>query len=322
MIEAIVIGRVGVDFTPAAPRTSLAAADTFVRAVGGFAGNIGTGLARLGIRTAVVSAVGDDGHGDHVRTFLAGEGLDVAPIVTRPGAGTQVAFFETWPPEQFPVTFYRPPPAPEMGLTLAELPIELLERIPLVIVSGSLLASEPARSTVLRILDDRRASRHRRPLSVTALDLDWRPTLWAEPAEAPSLIERAVRLSDVLIGSDGEFAAVGLRPDVVNEAGPGPGLIVLKHGADGVSLVTSLGKRSVPGIPVDVVCGLGAGDALTAAFAAGLLRGLDPAVAVERGNAAGAIVATRLMCSTAMPTPAEIDELLARIAVAPHGRRS
>ena len=90
------------------------------------------------------------------------------------------------------------------------------------------------------------------------------------------------------------------------------GLIVLKHGADGVSLVTSLGKRSVPGIPVDVVCGLGAGDALTAAFAAGLLRGLDPAVAVERGNAAGAIVATRLMCSTAMPTPAEIDELLAR----------
>lgn len=319
MIEAIVIGRVGVDFTPTAPRTSLAAADTFVRAVGGFAGNIGTGLARLGIRTAVVSAVGDDGHGDHVRSSLAGEGLDVGPIVTRSGARTQVAFFEAWPPEHFPVTFYRPPPAPETGLTLAELPIELLERVPLVIVSGSLLASEPARSTVLRILDDRRASRHRRPLSATTLDLDWRPTLWAEPVEAPSLIERAARLSDVLIGSDGEFAAVGLRPDVVAEGGPG--LIVLKHGADGVSLVTSLGTRSVPGIPVDVVCGLGAGDALTAAFAAGLLRGLDPAVAVERGNAAGAIVATRLMCSTAMPTPAEIDDLLARIAVAPHGSR-
>ena len=80
MIEAIVIGRVGVDLTPATSRTTLAAADAFVRAVGGFAGNIGTGLARLGIRTAVVSAVGDDGHGDHVRSFLAGEGIDVGPI--------------------------------------------------------------------------------------------------------------------------------------------------------------------------------------------------------------------------------------------------
>ena len=87
MIEALVIGRVGVDFTPASPRTTLAAADTFIRAVGGFAGNIGTGLARLGIRTALVSAVGDDGHGDHVRTFLAGEGVDVGPSWRGPTRG-------------------------------------------------------------------------------------------------------------------------------------------------------------------------------------------------------------------------------------------
>ena len=137
------------------------------------------------------------------------------------------------------------------------------------------------------------------------------------PGEAPALIGHAARLSDVLIGSDGEFAAAALRPEL--GADPGPGLIVLKHGPDGVSLVTNDGRRSVPGIPVEVLCGIGAGDALTAAFAAGLLRGIDPAVAVERGNAAGAIVATRLMCSTAMPTPAEIDELLARIAVGPQG---
>jgi 5-dehydro-2-deoxygluconokinase len=317
MIEALVIGRVGVDFTPASPRTTLAAADTFIRAVGGFAGNIGTGLARLGIRTALVSAVGDDGHGDHVRTFLAGEGIDVRPIVTRPGSRTQVAFFEVWPPEHFPVTFYRPSPAPETRLTLADLPTDLLEHAPLVIVSGSLLANEPARSTVLGILQDRRASRHRRPESVTILDLDWRPTLWDDQGEAPDLIGRAAGLSDVLIGSDGEFAAPGLRPDILTDSGPG--LIVLKHGPDGVSLVTDAGRRDVPGIPVEVLCGIGAGDALTAAFAAGLLRGIDPAVAVERGNAAGAIVATRLMCSTAMPTPAEIDELLARVAVGPQG---
>lgn len=320
MIEALVIGRVGVDFTPPSPRTSLATADTFIRAVGGFAGNIGTGLARLGVRTALVSAVGDDGHGDHVRTFLAGEGVDVASIVARPDSRTQVAFFEVWPPEHFPVTFYRPAPAPETRLTVADLPADLLEQAPLVIVSGALLASEPARSTVLRILDDRRASRHLRPVSVTILDLDWRPTMWDDQAEAPGLLGQAAPLCDVLIGSDGEFAATGLRPEIVMD--PGPGLIVLKHGPDGVSLVSDVGRRSVPGIPVEVLCGIGAGDALTAAFAAGLLRGLGPDVAVERGNAAGAIVATRLMCSTAMPTPAEIDELLAGVAVGLQGGRA
>lgn len=314
MIEAIVIGRVGVDLTPATPRTTLAAADAFIRAVGGFAGNIGTGLARLGIGTAVISAVGEDGHGDHVRAFLAGEGIDVGPLRTRPDSRTQVAFFEVWPPEHFPVTFYRLAPAPETQLTAADLPAELLEAAPLVVVSGTLLAAEPARSTTLRLLEDRRASRERRSSSTTILDLDWRPTLWAEPGEAPGLMERAADLCDVLIGSDAEFAATGLRPEV---GSPQPSLIVLKHGPEGVSLISADGRRSLPGLEVDVLCGIGAGDALTAAFAAGLLRGLDPASAVERGNAAGAIVASRLMCSTAMPTPDEIDDLLARGAARP-----
>ena len=320
MIEAIVIGRVGVDFTPATPRTPLADAETFIRAVGGFAGNIGTGLARLGVRTAVISGIGDDGHGDHVRSFLAAEGIDVESLVTRQGSRTQVAFFEVWPPEHFPVTFYRPRPAPETRLTVGDLPTERLVQAPLVIVSGALLADEPARSTVFRILDDRLASSHRRPASWTIVDLDWRPTLWDDPADAPALIARAARLSDVLIGSDAEFEAAYQRPDIV--PGPGPDLIVLKHGGDGVSLISRDGRHTAPGIAVDVVCGIGAGDALTAAFAAGLLRGGDPTAAVERGNAAGAIVASRLMCSTAMPTSGEIDQMLARPAAGPQEARS
>lgn len=314
MIEAVVIGRVGVDLTPPEPRTSLGEAATFVRAVGGFAGNIGTGLARLGVAAAVVSAVGDDGNGTYVRAFLAGEGIDIGAVAVRPGSLTQVAFFEVWPPEDFPTTFYRFAPAPETRLTGEELPADLLERAPLVIVSGTLLAEEPARSTALRVLADRSRSRHRRPMSHTILDIDWRPTLWPDPHDAPELIARAAGLSDILIGSDAEFDAAGLQPEVGAE---GPGTIVLKHGGEGVSLIAREGRRSLPGIPVEVLCGIGAGDALTAAFAAGLLRGLDPLAAVERGNAAGAIVATRLMCSTAMPTPVEIDRLLARSAPTP-----
>ncbi len=318
MIEAVVVGRVGVDLTPATPRTTLAAADGFVRAVGGFAGNIATGLARLGVSSAVVSAVGDDGHGDHVRAFLAGEGIDVGALVTRAGSRTQVAFFEVWPPERFPVTFYRPAPAPETRLTVADLPVALLDEAPLVIVSGTLLATEPARSATMSLLEVRLASRSRRPPSTTILDLDWRPTLWADPAQAPALMARAAGLSDILIGSDAEFAATGLDPAIGRDAHPA--LIVLKHGADGVSLVTPGGRRTLAGLPIDVLCGIGAGDALSAAFAAGLLRGLDPATALERGNAAGAIVASRLMCSTAMPTPADIDALLAARSSVPRPR--
>ena len=311
MIEALVIGRVGVDFTPAAPRTSLAAAETFVRVVGGFAGNIGTGLARLGVSTGVVSGVGDDGHGDYIRQALAEEGIDVTSVATQAGSRTQVAFFEAWPPDHFPVTFYRPAPAPDTRLTEADVPVAALERAPLVIVSGALLAAEPGRATVFAALDRRAIARARRPTSWTILDLDWRPTLWDDPDAYPGLIARAADLADVLIGSDAEFEAARLRPADAVGAGR---TVVLKHGPDGVSLLTADGRHALPGIAVEVVCGLGAGDALTAAFAAGLLRGLDPRVAVERGNAAGAIVASRLTCSTAMPTPDEIDRLLARSA--------
>ena len=313
MIEAFVVGRVGVDLTPGAPRTSLAEAGTFVRAVGGFAGNIGTGLARLGISTAVVSSVGDDGHGDHVRTTLAAEGINIDALTTRSGSRTQVAFFEAWPPDHFPVTFYRPDPPPDTQLTIADVPLATLETALLVIVSGALLAAEPARSTTIEILTARLATRPLRPASWTILDLDWRPTLWANPGEYLTLIERAVRLSDVVIGGDGEFMAAGLQPGTAVD--PGPEITVLKHGQAGVSLLVGDSHRSLPGIAVDVTCGLGAGDALTAAFAAGLLRGLDPATAIERGNAAGAIVASRLMCSAAMPISDEIDELLRQSAI-------
>ncbi len=318
MIEAVVLGRVGVDLTPAEPRTSLAAPSSFVRAVGGFAGNISTGLARLGIETAVISAVGDDGHGEHVRAALTSEGIDVGAIATKAGRRTQVAFFEAWPPDDFPVTFHRSSPAPETLLAPADLPAALIDEARIVIVSGALLAEEPTRSTVLDALDRRAirgASRDRTERSWTILDLDWRPTLWPNPAALPELIARAARACNVIVGGDAEFAAVGLRPE--DAATPLPGtrterLVVLKHGPAGVSLLSADGRRSLPGIAVEVLCGLGSGDALTAAFAAGLLRELDPLAALERGNAAGAIVATRLMCSTAMPRPDEIDALLVR----------
>ena len=188
--EALVIGRIGVDLTPPGPRTSLATADSFIRVVGGFAGNIGTGLARLGIETAVVSAVGDDGHGEYVRRALTGEGVDIDSLATMAGSSTQVAFFEAWPPDHFPVTFYRPPPAPDTRLTASNLPLDRLDSTALVIISGALFAAEPARSAALNALERRASSRDRRSRSMTVLDLDWRLTLWVDRADYSTLMAR------------------------------------------------------------------------------------------------------------------------------------
>jgi 5-dehydro-2-deoxygluconokinase len=308
LVEAVVLGRVGVDLTPPSPRTSLGDASSFIRAVGGYAGNVATGLARLGVGTAIASSVGDDGHGAFVRGFLANEGIDVSNLVVRPATRTQVAFFEAWPPETFPVTFYRPAPAPETLATLADLGPAVIETAPLVIVSGSLLAAEPARSSVLRALQ-LRASAPRHADRWTVFDVDWRPALWAAPHEAPELVRRAVSLSDVVIGSDDELAAVRLPPREALVAGVE--YVAVKHGAGGSSLVRREGGVQVAGHDIDVICGLGAGDAFAAALTAGLLRGGDVERTLARANAAGAIVASRLMCSTAMPTATEIEALLA-----------
>ncbi|HEV7809788.1 MAG TPA: PfkB family carbohydrate kinase, partial [Candidatus Limnocylindrales bacterium] len=285
MTDALVVGRVGVDLTPTRPRTSLADADAFTRAVGGFAGNIATGLARVGVATGVVSGVGDDAHGGHVRQALASEGVDVAGISTRAGSRTQVAFFEAWPPDRFPVTFYRVAPAPETLLTAADLPQMEFRGVPIVILSGALLAEDPVRSAVIDAFRER-ADADRGGRSWTLLDLDWRPTLWPDPVAYPARIAAALELSDVVVGSLEEFAAARLSPEDAVGREDAPRIVVVKHGADGVALQTATGRREVSGIPVDVVCGLGAGDALTAAFAAGLLAGLDPFSATERGNAA------------------------------------
>src|SRR3954449_12407857 len=146
MTEALVVGRIGVDITPTAPRTSLATAQSFVRGIGGFAGNIGVGLARLGIATGVVSAVGDDGHGEYLLRALSEEGVDATLIATFAGARTQVAFFEAWPPDDFPVTFYRLPPAPDTRLERQHFASAVADPARLAIVSATLLAAEPARS--------------------------------------------------------------------------------------------------------------------------------------------------------------------------------
>ncbi len=235
---------------------------------------------------------------------LVTEGVDTRWVTAHPTLRTALAFCELWPPDRFPLLAYRFPTCPDQELQETDLPpADVLRSAPIMYVSGSAFAQEPSRSTAFAALEARRGSRG----IATILDLDWRPGYWTHPEQYPELMRRASGMADTVIGSDSEFAAAGLTPAVV--AAAGARRVFVKHGPPGASLVLDGVTSDEAGVPVPVVNGLGAGDAFAAAVGAGLLRGLAPRRLLQMGNAAGAIVATRLSCSSAMPRWDEVESM-------------
>jgi 5-dehydro-2-deoxygluconokinase len=301
------MGRVGADLYPLQLNTPLERVRTFERFVGGFAGNVATGLARLGVRSAIVSAVGDDGHGRYVRNFLDAERVGTRWMSTHPTLRTALAFCEAWPPDRFPVTFYREPTCPDWELRLEDLPLDVIAAAPVAYFSGTGLAREPSRSSTLGAMARRAAGAPTE--GATILDLDWRSELWRDPSAYAAVVREALPMVDTVIGGATEFEAAQLTPtDALTR---GPMVAVVKHGPRGATVVRDGASVHVEGLPVPVTNGLGAGDAFAAAYGAAILEGRDAADAARRGNAAGAIVATRLSCSAAMPRVDELEMLLA-----------
>jgi 5-dehydro-2-deoxygluconokinase len=294
VIEAAVIGRVGIDLYPNELSTPLRRVRTYTRFVGGFAGNVTTGLARLGVRVAILSRVGDEGHGEFVRDWLAREGVDVRFLGTDSYWQTPPTFCEVWPPDRFPITFYRRPTCPDWQLSLEDFDLDEIAAAPLLFAAATGLAQEPSRETTLAMLAAHRGT--------TIFDLDWRPTLWEQPDEYPPLARVAATAAEIVIGTEEEVAAAQLT---------GSPTLILKRGERGATVYESGEETDVPGVPVEVVNGLGAGDAFAAAFGHGLLRKLPVVEAVRRGAVAGAIVASRLACSEAMPRLEELEAALA-----------
>lgn len=317
--EALVTGRVCADLYPAADQIEkpLSEIDRYDRYVGGFAGNVATGLARLGIRTAIASRVGNDGHGEFVRNFLSNEGVDVTWLGVDPELRTALAFCEVWPPDRFPITFYRTPTCPDWRLSSQDLDMDVATEAPVLLATGTALARSPSRETTLDLL-----ARHReaaRP--ATIFDLDYRPVLWEAHDDYRLHCRAASRLAGIIVGNGEEIrAATGIDDESEAAAAllaSGPELVVAKRGEHGCALYPKEDEPvEVGGLDVPVINGLGAGDAFMAGFAAGLIRGLSPAESARWGNAAGAIVATRIACSAAMPTRDELDGLLAGEEVA------
>ena len=309
-LELITIGRVGVDLYPEQVGVTLAKVRTFAKSLGGSPTNVAVAAARLGHRTAVVTKVGDDGFGIYVREALAGFGVDTRFVGTDPDHHTPVVFCEIFPPDNFPLLFYRSPTAPDLTITAEELDLDAIARVPMLWTTGTALSEEPSRSASFAAL---RAARGR-----TVHDLDHRPMFWSSTRAARDAAREALGYAKVAVGNIDEVEmATGTRePDAAAEAilALGPELAIVKQGPRGTLARTKTERVEVPAMRIEVVNGLGAGDAFGGALVHGLLSGWPLRRTLEFAKAAGAIVASRLACADAMPTEAEVDALLSSAA--------
>jgi len=316
-IEVLTVGRVGVDLYPEQSGVPLSRVTSFARSLGGTATNVAVGAARLGHSTAVLTKVGPDDFGTYVRRALTAFGVDPAYVGTAPDLLTPVVFCALDPPEDPPLLFYRLPVAPDLTLAAEDVPWDLVRDVPLLWVTGTGVSVEPARQTQHDLL----AHRGRSEAGTgrwTVLDLDWRPMFWPSPQDARREYAAMLASVDVAVGNRAEVEVAVGTADPEEAArrllDHGVRLALVKKGAEGVLVATKDGMTTVAPRRVEVVCGLGAGDAFGGALAHGLLSGWDVERCAEYANAAGAIVASRLACADAMPTVEEVDLLLAEVA--------
>jgi len=311
-LELLTVGRVGVDIYPQ-QNGPLKDVSTFAKYLGGTATNVAVGAARLGRRTAVLTKVGPDSFGEFVREALAGFGVDPAYVGTAPGLLTPVVFCELDPAEDPALFFYRQPIAPDLTIVDQDIPWDVVRDVPVFWVTGTGASVEPSRTSQLAMLKHRGrldpgSGRH------TVLDLDWRPMFWSSPEEATAEYNAMLDHVTVAVGNRAEVeVAVGTSdPDeaATRLLDRGLGLALVKMGGEGVLVATPDSRDVVAPHPVEVVCGLGAGDAFGGALVHGLLAGWEPATIARYANAAGAIVASRLSCADAMPTLDELTRLV------------
>jgi 5-dehydro-2-deoxygluconokinase len=310
--DLITMGRVGVDIYPNQIGVPLADVTTFSKFLGGTATNVAVGAAKLGNRTAVITKVGDDPFGPFVRRALEDFGVDPRFVGTHPTLRTPVVFCEIHPPDDFPLLFYREPTAPDMTIAPDELDLDAIRDTRVFWTTGTGLAAEPSRAATLAALSARADSL---PGAITVHDLDWRPMFWAEPETAGALQREALGHATVAVGNRDEVeVAVGTRDPLEASArllDLGPEIAIVKQGPDGVLARTRDGVVEVSPIRLEVVNGLGAGDAFGGALVHALLQGWDVERAIRLANAAGAYVASQLACADAMPDMQTLAPLVA-----------
>ncbi len=307
-LEVLTIGRVGVDLYPLQSNTHLQDVQTFAKFLGGSPTNVAVAAAQYGRRSAVITRTGRDPFGIFVHQALRDLGVDDRFVTAVTGLPTPITFCEIFPPDDFPLYFYRYPVAPDLQIQASEIDLDAVRSASIYWSTVTGLSAEPSRSAHFAAWK----ARGRAPLTI--LDLDYRPMFWEDSGAAHAQMDRALSMVSVAVGNRDECeVAVGESdPDRAAEAllNSGIELAIVKQGPKGVLARTRDERVEVAPFPVDVVNGLGAGDAFGGALCHGLLAGWPLKRVLRFANAAGAIVASRLECSTAMPTADEVERLM------------
>lgn len=326
-LDLLTIGRSSIDLYSNQIGAPFAEIESFGAFVGGCPTNIGVGARRLGLRTAVVTAVGDDPVADFVLRFLQREGVETRYIPRKPGLRTSAVLLGIEPPDRFPLVFYRER-APDMELTIDEVASAPLADTRALLFTGTGLSRDPARSATLFAAEVARAAG-----AAVVLDLDFRPDQWHDPRAYGVAVRGALPLCDAVVGTEEELKAVfleraadvtvvgsqvsgaGVAGDVERAAAAllerGPRVLVVKRGARGAVVHEGGRATEVAPFPVEVVNVLGAGDAFASGLVYGFLHGWEWARSARMGNACGAIVVTRHGCANFMPSEREALDFIA-----------
>lgn len=306
--EILSIGRLGVDLYPLQDGVGLGEVTSFGKYLGGSAANVAVAAARYGHDTGLLSRVGDDPFGRYLRAELERLGVRSDFVATDTRYKTPITFCEIFPPDDFPLYFYREPHAPDLQIRPSDVDAETVRRASLVWFTATGLSEEPSRQTHLDLLALRGRRAH------TVFDLDYRPMFWESSDEARTQIQRALRFATVAVGNREECEVAVGESDPQRAADAllerGVELAIVKQGPRGVLAATPSRRVEIPATAVEVVNGLGAGDAFGGALCHGLLSGWELEKTLTYANAAGGIVAGRRECSTAMPTEDEVAEVV------------
>ena len=306
--DVITIGRVSVDVYPLQVGVGLEDVTSFGKFLGGSATNVAVAAAKYGLKSAVITRTGNDPFGKYIHNELVRLGVSDEFVSGVTGLNTPVVFCEIFPPDDFPLYFYREPKAPDLEIKASELDLDAIRDVKIYWSTVTGLSQEPSRSSHFAAWEARGRKEN------TILDLDYRTMFWNSPEEATAQVSRALEHVTIAIGNKEECqVAVGENnpmraADALLERGVE--LAIVKQGPKGVLAKTKHETVEVPPYLVDVVNGLGAGDSFGGAICYGLLQGWGLERLLKFANVAGAIVAGRLECSTAMPTRDEVEEIL------------
>lgn len=326
--DVITMGRSSIDLYSNDIGAPFEQISSFAAYVGGSPTNIAVGTQRLGLKTALLTAVGEDKVADFLLHFLQQEGINISYIPQRPHARTSAVILGIEPPDTFPLVYYRDNAA-DMLLTIDDVLAAPIADANILEISGTGLSREPSRSATFFAAEQAQKSGTK-----VVLDLDFRADQWFDPRAFGVYVRALLPLVDIALGTeeeinaamlqdpadieirDQQISAPTIRGDIEQNiktmlaGAQGLEALVAKRGSQGVTVHTSTETTAVPGFPVEVYNVLGAGDAFAAGFIYGQLKGWDYYKSGRMGNACGAIVVTRHGCANFMGYEDEVLEFI------------